>query len=122
MFETVHKKTARRGITYHFNIDKSRKPFNAFNVDSVIITFFNNFLTTKKEDARWTSSLIFKKFNSVYYRLAIIPGTTSKRSATIPYVAMLKIGASGSLFTATIHFDPFIPATCCTAPDIPRAR
>ena len=34
---------------------------------------------------------------------------------------MLKIGAFGSLFIATIYLESLIPAKCCIAPDIPQA-
>ena len=36
-------------------------------------------------------------------------------------VATLKMGASGSLLTATITFEVFIPARCWIAPEMPQA-
>ena len=47
---------------------------------------------------------------------------TSNMSATAPYWATPKIAASGSVLTAMIVPLCFIPATCCTAPEIPKAR
>jgi len=41
---------------------------------------------------------------------SMIAGTTSKISPTIPKSAISKIGASGSLFTATIMSEELIPA------------
>ena len=32
-----------------------------------------------------------------------------------------KMGASASLFTATMHFESFMPARCWMAPDLPKA-
>lgn len=48
-------------------------------------------------------------------------GTVLNRSPTKPTSAIWKIGASGSLFNATIIFDSFIPARCWIAPEIPTA-
>ena len=39
-------------------------------------------------------------------------GTTVKRSPTTPKLAILKMGASGSLLMATMMSDVFIPAWC----------
>src|SRR5439155_10702860 len=47
---------------------------------------------------------------------------TSKRSATAPKCATLKIAASGSVLTAMIVSLVFMPARCWTAPEIPSAR
>jgi hypothetical protein len=41
--------------------------------------------------------------------------------ADAPKSAISKIGASGSLFTATIVFEVCIPARCWMAPEMPRA-
>ena len=48
-------------------------------------------------------------------------GTIWKMSPTIPYVATLKMGASGSLLNATITFEVPIPARCWIAPEMPHA-
>ena len=40
----------------------------------------------------------------------VTKGSTVKRSPTIPYVAILKMGASASLLIATMISDVFIPA------------
>jgi hypothetical protein len=31
------------------------------------------------------------------------------------------MGASASLFIATMNFEPEMPATCCIAPEMPQA-
>ena len=48
-------------------------------------------------------------------------GMTLVTSPTTPRSAMEKIGASGSLLTATMFFAPFIPTMCWVAPEIPKA-
>ena len=55
------------------------------------------------------------------FRASISLGTTLCTSPTIPRSATEKMGASRSLFTATMFFDPFIPTRCWVAPEIPRA-
>src|SRR5690349_19848175 len=50
--------------------------------------------------------------NSQRFSFACISGKASKRSATIPKSADSKIGASGSLFTATMTLLSLIPAIC----------
>src|SRR5690606_38546107 len=45
-------------------------------------------------------------------RAASRAGTTSARSPTRPKSAISKMGASGSLFTATIVCEPFMPTMC----------
>lgn len=52
---------------------------------------------------------------------SISGGTISKRSPTIPYVAISKMGASLSLLMATTVLEPFIPTMCWMAPEIPKA-
>jgi hypothetical protein len=42
-------------------------------------------------------------------------------SPTIPYVATLKMGASGSLLMARITLDDCMPMRCCIWPDMPQA-
>jgi len=54
-------------------------------------------------------------------RAAISCGTTVKTSPTTPKSAMSKMGASPSLFTATIVLAVCIPALCWMAPEMPRA-
>jgi hypothetical protein len=49
-------------------------------------------------------------------------GITVNRSPITPKSASSKIGASGSLLTATIVFEVCIPARCWMAPDMPTAR
>ena len=46
---------------------------------------------------------------------------TSKRSPTMPKSATLKMGASGSLLTATMTLEEDIPARCWMAPEMPQA-
>lgn len=48
-------------------------------------------------------------------------GRIFRASPTIPYWATSNIGASLSVFTATMHFDVLTPARCCVAPEIPIA-
>ena len=48
-------------------------------------------------------------------------GTTVCTSPTTARSLNSKIGAFGSLFTATIVFELCIPTLCCTAPEIPSA-
>lgn len=48
-------------------------------------------------------------------------GTTLNRSPTTPKSASSKIGASASLFTATIVFEVCMPARCWMAPEMPSA-
>ncbi len=48
-------------------------------------------------------------------------GTTLKRSPTTPKSVSSKIGASGSLLTATITFEVCMPARCWMAPEMPIA-
>ena len=48
-------------------------------------------------------------------------GTTVWTSPTTARSLNSKIGACGSLFTATIVFEFCIPTLCCTAPEIPSA-
>ena len=48
-------------------------------------------------------------------------GATLNRSPTTPKSAISKIGASASLFTATIVFEVCMPARCWIAPEMPRA-
>src|SRR5206468_11413759 len=48
-------------------------------------------------------------------------GTISCRSPTTPRSQNSKIGAFGSLFTATIVPDPCIPTLCWIAPEVPHA-
>ena len=55
------------------------------------------------------------------YIFPVISGTALKRSATNPKSATWNIGASGSLFMATIVLESFIPAKCWIAPEIPTA-
>src|SRR6266850_2272690 len=61
-------------------------------------------------------------FSRSFLNSFVSSGTTSKRSATIPKSAILKIGASGSLFTATMSFEVRIPARCWIAPETPKPR
>ena len=56
-----------------------------------------------------------------FFAASVIAGTIWKRSPTMPYVATLKIGASGSLLIATMTFDEPIPARCWIAPETPHA-
>ena len=59
-----------------------------------------------------------------YLRLRISSaawGTTLNRSPTTPKSASSKIGASPSLFTATIVFEVCMPARCWIAPEMPSA-
>ena len=46
------------------------------------------------------------------FNALISAGTTSNRSPTIPKSATSKIGASGSLLTATMTPEPFMPTRC----------
>ena len=46
----------------------------------------------------------------------------SKISPCTPTSAISKKGAFSSLLITTIFFDPFIPTTCCIAPEIPKAK
>lgn len=55
------------------------------------------------------------------YTFDVSSGTALNKSATKPKSDTWKIGASGSLFIATIVFESFIPAKCCIAPEIPTA-
>ncbi len=48
-------------------------------------------------------------------------GRTLCTSPTMPRSATEKIGASWSLFTATMFFDPFMPTRCWVAPEMPHA-
>ena len=57
----------------------------------------------------------------IFFAASVRAGTTWNRSPQIPYVATLKIGASGSLLIATITFDEPIPARCWMAPEMPQA-
>lgn len=56
-----------------------------------------------------------------YFIFSSISGTALNKSATNPQSETWKIGASGSLFMATIVFESFIPAKCWIAPEIPTA-
>ncbi len=49
-------------------------------------------------------------FPNRFLNSSVIMGTAVKRSATMPKVAILKIGASGSLLIATMISEVFIPA------------
>jgi len=40
----------------------------------------------------------------------------------IPYCAFENIGASLSMFTATIYLDELTPAICCVDPEMPKAK
>lgn len=51
-------------------------------------------------------------FNSAYLIFPVSSGTALNKSATSPWSATWKIGASGSLLIATIVFESFIPARC----------
>lgn len=55
------------------------------------------------------------------FKVSTACGTTLNRSPTTPKSAMSKIGASASLFTATIVFEVCMPALCWIAPEMPRA-
>src|SRR2546428_10968825 len=59
-------------------------------------------------------------FSRCFLNSFVSSGTTSKRSATIPKPAILKIGASGPLFTATLTFEARIPARRWIAPETPK--
>ena len=48
-------------------------------------------------------------------------GMTWKRSPTIPKCAMSKMGALGSELIATMMSEPFMPAWCWMAPEMPQA-
>src|SRR5690606_11687943 len=52
---------------------------------------------------------------------SIACGATLNRSPTTPQSAISKIGASGSLLTATMTREVCIPARCWIAPEIPSA-
>ena len=52
---------------------------------------------------------------------SVAAGTTVFRSPTTPKSASSKIGASGSLLTATIVFEVCMPARCWMAPEMPTA-
>jgi hypothetical protein len=54
-------------------------------------------------------------------RASMVPCTTVDASPTIPSVASWKIGAFGSVFTATMLAASFIPITCWAAPLSPTA-
>lgn len=55
------------------------------------------------------------------YNFSVSSGTALNKSATRPWSATWKIGASGSLFIATMVFESFMPAKCWIAPEIPTA-
>jgi hypothetical protein len=48
----------------------------------------------------------------IFFSSSVISGTALNRSATRPKSATLKIGASSSLFIATIVLESFMPARC----------
>lgn len=47
-----------------------------------------------------------------FYNFSVSSGTALNKSATSPWSATWKIGASGSLLIATIVLESFIPAKC----------
>jgi hypothetical protein len=64
-------------------------------------------------------------FNDSYFFISFTAVTSFGRtfiaSPIIPYCAASNIGASLSVFIATIYFDELIPARCWVAPEIPTA-
>ncbi len=49
-------------------------------------------------------------------------GTTWNRSPTMPKWATSKMGACGSELMATMMSEPFMPARCWMAPEMPQAK
>lgn len=55
------------------------------------------------------------------YSFPVNSGTALNKSATSPWSATWKIGASGSLLMATMVLESFMPAKCWMAPEMPTA-
>ena len=74
-----------------------------------------------KTEKFYTIRATWDYFLRIRLNSLVSAGTISKMSPTMPYVATLKMGASGSLLIARMTFDDCIPMRCCIWPLIPHA-
>ena len=68
-----------------------------------------------RPDAGWTRQPLWA------WIFSVAAGSTECRSPTTPKSTSSKIGASGSLLTATIVLEVCMPARCWIAPEMPLA-